>query len=368
MPFFPSLCSLCPSAFVVVFLLKAMFQLIVGNLLADKRLYVASVVAMRKEAFQELLNQAGRLTPGQRIVLTERLSELDSGAGAGRELQHAVGFHPLCPSCHSSRCNRWGHMSGLQRFRCKDCGRTFNLLSGTPLARLRLKDRWLAYAECLEQGLTVRASAKLCEVNKKTSFRWRHRFLNQISKDQAEDLEGVVEVDETFFRESMKGNRHLLRPARKRGTRARQRGRSKAWINVVTIRDRSGATRELILKSFNSAALIAHLAFSVRPDAILCTDGSPVYRTFARAMALEQESVNVSGGERVRKSFHVQNVNAYHSRLKGWIQRFHGVATRYLPNYLGWHRLLDGHESTLSPTKLMRVSLGREHYQRITGT
>ena len=42
---------------------------------------------MRKEAFLELLDQAGRLTPGQRIVLTERLSELDSGAGAGRELQ-----------------------------------------------------------------------------------------------------------------------------------------------------------------------------------------------------------------------------------------------------------------------------------------
>lgn len=26
--------------------------------------------------------------------------------------------------------------------------------------------------------------------------------------------------------------------------------------------------------------------------------------------------------------YHVQNVNAYDSRLKSWIRRFHGVATR----------------------------------------
>jgi hypothetical protein len=29
-------------------------------------------------------------------------------------------------------------------------------------------------------------------------------------------------------------------------------------------------------------------------------------------------------------SYHIQNVNAYISRLKRWICRFNGVATRYL--------------------------------------
>jgi len=70
----------------------------------------------------------------------------------------------------------------------------------------------------------------------------------------------------------------------------------------------------------------------------------------------------------VRQAFHIQNVNAYHSRLKTWIRRFHGVGTYYLLNYLGWHRLLDGHADTLTPTKLIRISLGLDHYQRVTGT
>ena len=46
--------------------------------------------------------------------------------------------------------------------------------------------------------------------------------------------------------------------------------------------------------------------------------------------------------ERARDgAFHVQNVNAYHGRLKGWMARFKGVATCYLSNYLGWRRALE---------------------------
>ena len=32
---------------------------------------------------------------------------------------------------------------------------------------------------------------------------------------------------------------------------------------------------------------------------------------------------------------------AYAARLKDWMRRFNGVATRYLENYLAWHRGLD---------------------------
>ena len=45
---------------------------------------------------------------------------------------------------------------------------------------------------------------------------------------------------------------------------------------------------------------------------------------------------------RVDGQIHVQNVNAYHSRFKQWLGRFHGVASKYLPNYLGWRWAIDG--------------------------
>ncbi len=33
--------------------------------------------------------------------------------------------------------------------------------------------------------------------------------------------------------------------------------------------------------------------------------------------------------------------NNYHSRLKGWMDRFNGVATKYLDHYLSWFQFLD---------------------------
>ena len=40
-----------------------------------------------------------------------------------------------CPDCACERCHRHGQANDLQRFRCCACGRTFNDLTGTPLAQ-----------------------------------------------------------------------------------------------------------------------------------------------------------------------------------------------------------------------------------------
>jgi hypothetical protein len=37
----------------------------------------------------------------------------------------------------------------------------------------------------------------------------------------------------------------------------------------------------------------------------------------------------------------VHLINAYFSRLKDWLRRFKGVATHYLPSYLGWRRMIE---------------------------
>lgn len=42
---------------------------------------------------------------------------------------------------------------------------------------------------------------------------------------------------------------------------------------------------------------------------------------------------------RMRGIFHMQHVNAHDSRLKNWMRRLQGMATKYLSRYLGWRRL-----------------------------
>ncbi len=49
-------------------------------------------------------------------------------------------------------------------------------------------------------------------------------------------------------------------------------------------------------------------------DALLVSDGNPAYTAFCEAEGISHEAVNLSQGQRVNGAYHVQNVNAYHSR------------------------------------------------------
>jgi transposase-like protein len=100
-------------------------------------------------------------------------------------------------ACESISIGRWGMASGLQRYKCKEdeCGKTFNALTKTPLARLRKKHLWEGQVGCLNESMTVRQRAKRLGVNKTTAFRWRHRFLKTSATTQMTEVSGIVEVD-----------------------------------------------------------------------------------------------------------------------------------------------------------------------------
>lgn len=153
----------------------------------------------------------------------------------------------LCPHCGSEHVVRNGSASGLQRYKCCDCRRTFNALTGTPLARLRHKTKWLAQAELLRNGVTITQAAQQLKVARSTAFRWRRRFMAAPKTIQAQSLVGIAEADETFFLHSRKGQRGLNRKPPRRGGSATQRGLSKEQVPVLVARDHSAATANFIL-------------------------------------------------------------------------------------------------------------------------
>ena len=60
-------------------------------------------------------------------------------------------------------------------------------------------------------------------------------------------MRGIAEADESYFLESSKGQRALLREARRRGGKASQRGVSKEQVSVLMVRDRAGATANILV-------------------------------------------------------------------------------------------------------------------------
>ena len=267
-----------------------------------------------------------------------------------------------CPRCGNGRCYRHGFANDLQRYRCCACGRTFNDLTGTPLARLRLKTKWLAYSQVLLDSLPVRKAADRVGVHRNTAFRWRHRFLQWVKLDRPAALNGIVEADETFLLESQKGSRSLDRPPRHRGGRAAQRGISSELDCILVARDREGRTVDAVTGrgALTAAQLERDLLPRLDPQALLVSDSHAAYRAFARKHRIAHETVNLRAGVRARRlgklAIHVQNVNAYHQRFKAWLQGFRGVASCYLPNYLGWRWALDG-ERIFSPEQLLGIAI-----------
>jgi len=353
---------------------------------------------MHASDFRKWLDGMARLTPGQRrralVVLSEKAGgegvDMANGVGVeggtvsqpaaekpatsperpGRsDALKAVGLAGVeiegCPHCESGEIVAWGRAKALPRYRCKRCGRTFNAVTGTPMARLRKNARWLDHAKAMLEATSLAKAAQRCEVHYTTAFRWRHRFLASPALDKPKTLTGIVEADETFVLESFKGRRSALRrPARKRGGKAKHPGLHFENIPILVARDRLGATFDAVLPQVDGASIKAAMGGVVTPANQLVCDGGRAIIAFAKREKIPVK-VLLSPGKPTPEApeLHLNNVNAYHGRFKEWMRRFHGVATKNLPNYLGWRRAIEAWGPNASPENWILGTIGKGPYQ-----
>ena len=147
-----------------------------------------------------------------------------------------------------------------------------------------------------------------------------------------------MEADETCFRHSRKGERNLDRKPRRRGGPARRRGLSREQVPVLVATARGGGTAGVVLETASQANLQAALEPLLASDAVLVTDGGTGYPGCARSLGVQHEAVHRAAGQRVRGSHPIQTVNQRHRQRQQFLLPFHGVATKYLGNYLRWHQ------------------------------
>ena len=315
---------------------------------------------MKPQDYRAFVEQLCDLTVIQREGLLSALKSEGSAAQVISMIETRFSAQPSCGHCGSEQFGGWGTASSLKRYKCKDCGRTFNALTGTPLAQLHCRTKWLDYARAMVDGVSLRKAAERCDIDLTTSFRWRHRFLKSPKATKASTVTGIVEADETFILKSAKGSKRLVgRAPRKRGGKASKPGLSTNEHDcILIIRDRHGATTDAILPDLTASTFAAHLAPVVAKDAVLVSDGRDAYGSFAHANAILHIPIIASRGEHAYEGFHIQNVNAYTSRLKGWLARFKGVASSYLPSYIGWRRMIERDGERFTPRHCLAEALG----------
>jgi hypothetical protein len=221
------------------------------------------------------------------------------------------------------------------------CGRTFSDLTGTPLAYLKRLGSWLAFCDCMLATFPVRRTAAALRVHASTAFRWRHRLLDALRAADSATMEGDttmkgdVSIAETWFIRSEKGCRELKRPARRRGEMTGW-AVEREWVLLAqdhaahpfgaVVGPRRPRVQEL------ARALEGRLQ---RGITLACVSGPMgAVARFARLNGFDYRRLT-------GRSLLSNPAAVYGRNLRRWLRRFNGVATKYLPNYLLWHRFLD---------------------------
>lgn len=256
---------------------------------------------------------------------------------------------PPCPRCGHPHVVRWGATRGRPRWRCRGCRWTFNPRTGTPWSACKLGDRWLALAQCLEEGLTVRQTAVRAGVHPTTAFRWRHRLLRALGHPDPAPLSGLVAMVESRVVTSTKG----MRPARAQPASSQvERVLRRWWKGALVIIMRAADDRvraaavgrghhlepERVLEAWHD-----HLA----GGCLLCLERPLPYGALCRACGIPwgmpvpaRASRHLPRPDAVGGAYHAFPARQHIPRLNAFIARFRGVHERYLPNYLVWYGLM----------------------------
>ena len=235
----------------------------------------------------------------------------------------------VCPHCEGTHVIKYGMIKSQQRYQCKTCHRTFTDFTKSALSHSHLPlTTWLEYTKCMILGLSIRKSAERVNVSVKTSFYMRHKILDAIRLFLGVgNLEGIIEMDETFFPLSFKGNHkksgfNMPRESRKRGGEVEKRGISSEQVCVATAIDRNGnLVMELLCLGRMKTVDIKRLYENrIEYGAIICTDSHKSYISFAKDFGLQHKRIPT--GKHMAGIYHIQHINSLHSHLKGFLESF----------------------------------------------
>jgi transposase-like protein len=229
----------------------------------------------------------------------------------------------ICPYCKSHHIVKRGPYRGRNRYECKDCGKTYNDLTGTPFANIHDLDKAEKYIECMIAGTTIRAAAKIVGISVSTSFSWRHKFLDYINKLPSPKMENVTEATDFQQNYSAKGQRKPVSESTK-----------KQKVSVVIFTDRNNHQDSdcVIKKRIDTNPVFARIINHQNPhQEIIC----PKHTVFIQHV---KTPAFVKKGSSYKSNVIAENVR---NNWENWMFRFYGVATTYLRNYLHWYNFLN---------------------------
>ncbi|WP_306060504.1 IS1595 family transposase [Natronococcus wangiae] len=241
-----------------------------------------------------------------------------------------------CPRCRSESVIKYGSYREYQRYRCKDCGRTFNDKTGTIFACAKIGLDRLLFA--FYSLLRFNTSIRQLDAELDASYRSLRRRVEQFARTldaPSLNLVGPVEIDEVYVIAGLKG--------RERGQESRSRGLSKRGRGsyaddkppVFTLVDRGNDQRYVVpAKSADESTVRLLLADHDEEPLTVYTDGFRAYDPLEEDDAFAREYVVHGDGEYADGDVHVNTCESHGSLVRPWLLPHRGVSKDRLTPYL----------------------------------
>ncbi len=361
----------------------------------------------RRITKEELSDHVNRLSLPEFLTIIDRYSDANSVDMdkvklelVQKDIQKHLTMHGVnsrCPYCDSKMIVKNGYNGAVVRFKCQNCQKRFSLFTGTIMEKTKFSwDIWVKVMEMILNNLSLDTMTKvliddfkLYGLDRRTVSTWRHKITHSMAMMPMPKLSGVIQIDETFFRESQKGAKQLvsLVPDTERKPRygrvASQLGSmGNEFATVVCMVDAQGyaVAKMTGLGKLDIETFVNEFDEYIENPSYICADGSFVYTKYCDLKGYDLyvrpsnyvDTVNKATDRKTPEEANkallelyknqmldymfltpslpydefnriktinglsLSRVNQFHSYLKEHLKtETHGITTKFLPDYIG---------------------------------
>ncbi len=271
----------------------------------------------------------------------------------------------VCPKCGKSHFILNGKKKGVQYFLCKSCGRSFNEFSGTTISYLKKKEKLQAYFMLMLTGSGIKDCSDALDISNQTSFDWRHKIISSLGEyvpDKYLGITEMIDISEPFSRKGQgakakqigqKGK--ITNPACNRKAESIRNGEYKP-LSLVAIGDRISHFEITIIQQggLQEEELKNHLGKKLNKVKKLCLSDHPILKQFAGkrkiSYFIRKKDQKVKG---CNQYYDTKTIESRYLKLFAFMDRFHGVSSSYLQNYLYWYMIFEQIKFRLDPSSAM---------------
>lgn len=245
---------------------------------------------------------------------------------------------PACVHCESSQTIKRARIKSVQRYYCKSCHKYWMVTHGTSLAGLHKRELWQKYVMAFERGYSIRKAALELGISIQTSFRWRHRLLASISGIMLEELPGIIETDDFQMPRNLKGQRTSKHSHAEHDAEFAVTLPETITVLLASSRSEIATTSRIIAAEKPHPEQIKKaLDGRIRKGSLLISQENDAFNFLMDDKNIEHVKVPNHKRPRKKNYINLHLVDLHQQSIKQFLLPFHGVATKYLQNYLNWY-------------------------------